>query len=379
MMRNQCQFNEDIMQEKYSQQRHRERRMADQVLRTRRGRRDIHSNAKHKLFTVGLLIALCVVTAHAQVPGRPGKPPARVLADLKSSSASTRREAANQLGAMRAYDASRALIEALSDKDASVREAAAFALGQIASRGATERLTRLLADKDAEVRATAAFALGMLGDRRSIEALSKAQDDADAGVRSSAVVGLGLMQDEDAVDELLEMLTDSSFDVRYDAAWSLGQIGEPDADGPLRMAVANLDLPGVNDASREAFRQAVQNALERLRTEENAQSAPPPRPRRATGVVSEPYRYSSVTRPARIRQSVTALATERAVRARVKGAVVLQVLVAADGRAVRAYVVRRLGYGLDQRAVQAILQYKFDTAMQSGLPQSTWIEVEVKF
>ena len=336
------------------------------------------SSANIKLFIFAAIITACVVTASAQVPSRPAQPPASLLADLKNPSAATRREAANQLGAMRA-DASRALIEALSDKDAGVREAAAFALGQIASRAATERLTRLLADKDAEVRATAAFALGMLGDRRSIAPLSKAQDDADAGVRSSAVVGLGLMQDEDAVDELIEMLADSSFDVRYDAAWSLGQIGEPDADSPLRMAVANLDLPGVNDASREAFRQAVQNALDNLRTAENAQSVPPPRPRRATGVIAEPQRYSSTTRPARIRQSVKALATERASRARITGTVVLQVLVAADGSAVRAYVVRRLGYGLDQRAVQAILQYKFETAMQSGLPQSTWIEVEVKF
>ncbi len=337
------------------------------------------SSANIKLFIFAAIITACAVTARAQVPGRPAQAPARVLADLKNPSASTRREAANKLGAIRAYDASRALIEALSDKDASVREAAAFALGQIATRAATERLTRLLADKDSEVRATAAFALGMLGDRRSIAALSKAQDDADAGARSSAIVGLGLMQDEDAVDELIEMLTDSSFDVRYDAAWSLGQIGDPDADGPLRMAIANLDLPGINDASREAFRQAVQNALDNLRTAENAQSAPSPRPRRATGVVSEPHRYSSVTRPARIRQSVKALATERALRARITGTVILQVLVAADGSAVRAYVVRRLGYGLDQRAVQSALQYKFDTAMQSGLPQSTWIEVEVRF
>ncbi len=219
----------------------------------------------------------------------------------------------------------------------------------------------------------------MIGDRHSIAVLSKAQDDADAGVRSSAIVGLGLMQDEDAVDELIEMLTDPSFDVRYDAAWSLGQIGDPDADGPLRVAMANLDLPGISDSSREAFRQTVQYALENLRTAENAQSSPSPRPRRATGVVAEPYRYSSTTRTARISQSVQTAATERASRARITGTVGLQVLVAADGRAARAYVVRRLGYGLDQRAIEAVLQYKFDTAMQSGLPQTTWIEVEVKF
>jgi TonB family protein len=337
------------------------------------------SNANIRLFIFAAIITACAVTALGQVPVKSAQSSARLIADLKNPSALARREAANQLGAIRARDALRALIEALSDKDATVREAAAFALGQISDRTVTEKLARALTDKDAEVRATTAFALGMIGDRRSLAALSKAQDDADASVRSSAIAALGLMQDEEAVDELIEMLEDSSFDVRYDAAWSLGQIGEPDADGPLRVAAANLDLPGINDSSREAFRQAVQNALENLRTEEKAQSAPAPRPRRATGVVAEPHRYSSVTRPASIRQSVKSQATERASRARITGVVGLQVLVAADGRAARAYVVRRLGYGLDQRAVEAVYQYKFDAAMQGGLPQSTWLEVEVKF
>src|SRR3982751_3682015 len=45
----------------------------------------------------------------------------------------------------------------------------------------------------------------------------------------------------------------------------------------------------------------------------------------------------------------------------------------------RAYVIRRLGYGLDQRAVEAALQYRFEAATQNGLPQSTWVDVEVKF
>jgi TonB family protein len=340
------------------------------------------SNIHIKLFIVAATvaaIAACLVSAGGQVSVRPSPAPARLLADLRNPSALARREAANQLGAMRSSGASRALAEALSDKDASVREAAAFALGQIADRSVTERLARALTDREAEVRATAAFALGMIGDRRSIAPLSKTQNDADAGVRAAAITALGLMQDEDAVDELIEMLNDSSFDVRYDAAWTLGQIGEPDADGPLRMAVANLDLPGLSDSSREAFRQVVQNALENLRTEEKAQSAPAPRPRRATGVVSDSHRYSSVTRPARVRQAVQPQATERAARARVTGAVRLRVLVAADGRAARAYVVRRLGYGLDQRAVEAVLQYRFDAAMQGGLPQATWIELDVKF
>jgi TonB family protein len=337
-----------------------------------------------RLFNVALLACAAAVSSlapagAAQVPVKPAPTPPAILSDLKNTNPSTRREAANQLGALRARDAVRALIATLPDKDATVREAAAFALGQIAAPAATDPLLRALSDKDAEARASAAFALGMIGDRKALPALSKALDDSDAAVRSSAIVALGLMQDEQGVDEIVEMLGDSSFDARYDAAWALGQIGEPDADGPLRAALAELDALRIPEGPREAFRQAIQYSLENLRTEDKGSSAATTRPRRATGVIEESKRYSDATRPARVRKQVAAATTERAARARVSGAVGLRVLVAADGRPARAYVTRRLGYGLDQRAVETILQYRFDPALQAGLPQTSWIDMEVKF
>lgn len=337
-----------------------------------------------KLFKIALLASGVLMPAFTpagaiQVAVKPAPTPPAILSDLKNSNASTRRDAANQLGALRARDAVRTLISTLSDKDATVREAAAFALGQIANPAAADALVRVLSDKDAEARASAAFALGMIGDRKALAALSKALDDSDAAVRSSAAVALGLMQDEQGVDELIEMLGDSSFDARYDAAWALGQIGEPDADGPLRAALAEIDVLRIPDALREAFRQAIQYSLESLRTEEKAASAPSSRPRRATGVIEESKRYSNATRPVIIRKQAQAAATERAARARVSGTVGLRVLVSADGRPARAYVTRRLGYGLDQRAVETVLQYRFDPALQAGLPQTSWIDIEVKF
>jgi hypothetical protein len=57
----------------------------------------------------------------------------------------------------------------------------------------------------------------------------------------------------------------------------------------------------------------------------------------------------------------------------------VRVLVEASGRAVRAYVTRRLGYGLDQRAIEAVLQYRFDPAIEAGLPQTSWVDLDVKF
>jgi hypothetical protein len=57
----------------------------------------------------------------------------------------------------------------------------------------------------------------------------------------------------------------------------------------------------------------------------------------------------------------------------------LRVLVGADGKAVRVYVTRRLGYGLDRRAVETALQYRYDPELEGGLPQTTWTDMEVKF
>lgn len=335
------------------------------------------SLTKNRFFNATILITALAFQAAAtnvvQVPERPAPAPARLLADLKSTDASARRAALNRLGAIRARDAVPAIIEAMSDKDPGAREAAAFALGQITEPRAAAVLARALEDSNAEVRASAAFALGMLGDRAYVEALSKMLEDKESAVRSCALAALGLLQDEEGVDEIIEMLSDPTYDARYDAVWALGQIGEPDAADHLRTAAQLMNTSRVSESAREAFRQAVQFSLENLRTPENAAAALG-RPRRATVP-----RESRISRPASIRQAAQPAATERALRARVTGSVGVRVLVEASGRPVRAYVTRRLGYGLDQRAIEAVLQYRFDPAIEAGLPQTSWLELDVKF
>ena len=332
---------------------------------------------------LALLAIVCSVIAATFVRAqeKPGAASAGLLASLRSKDKSERRDAANELGITRARGAVRGLVETLSDKDASVREAASFALGQIADPSATGLLIPLLADPEPSVRASTAFALGMIADRKAVEALSYATGDNDAEVRASAIFALGLMRDEGAVDELIEALDDSSFDVRYDAVWALGQIGEPDAEEHLQGALVTLDLLRIDDAQRQAFRQAVQFSLESLRTEAHAKSteAGGSRPRRATGVVRDNRYTPPPTRPLGIHKSVRPAVTDIALKAKAGGSVKLRVLVGADGKAVRAYVTRRLGYGLDRRAVETALQYRFDPAVEGGLPQTTWTDMEVKF
>ena len=340
------------------------------------------SNMLNKVAVV--LVAMAVAplgAAFSQVTVKPIAAPPGLLAGLKSKDAAARRDAANHLGGMRAREAERPLIEALLDKEAGVREAAAFALGQIADRRANEPLLSALNDKDEGVRSTIVFALGMLGERKSIKVLSNLLDDGSAAVRSSAVVALGLMQDDDAVDEIIDILDDPSIDVRYDAVWALAQIGEPDALDHLKAVLVNLDLLKVDDAALEGLRQAVQNSMEilqqknELRSVRKRRASASPQPSGGSGKVS----YSMELHPARVVQSVQPAPTERAVKAQIRGTVGVRALVAADGRAARVYVTRRLGYGLDQRAVEAAMQYKFDPAMQAGLPQTSWIDLEIRY
>ena len=330
-----------------------------------------------------VFILVCIVTTgtHARAQEKPSAAPAGLLSALRSKDKGDRRDAANQLGVLRARGSLRALVEALSDKEASVREASAFALGQISDPAATGLLIPLLADPEPSVRASTAFALGMIADRKATEALSFATGDADAEVRASAIFALGLMRDEGAVDELIEALEDPSFDVRYDAVWALGQIGEPDAEEQLQGSLVTLDLLRIDDSQRQAFRQAVQFSLESLRTEAHARATEggSGRPRRATGIVKDNRYTKPPTRPLGIHKSVRPAITDVALRAKAGGSVKLRVLVGADGKAVRVYVTRRLGYGLDRRAVETALQYRYDPELEGGLPQTTWTDMEVKF
>jgi protein TonB len=69
--------------------------------------------------------------------------------------------------------------------------------------------------------------------------------------------------------------------------------------------------------------------------------------------------------------------TDEAREAKVQGTVTLQVLVSADGRALQIRVVRGIGMGLDERAIQAIRGWKFVPAhdgARHAVP--AWVTVE---
>ncbi len=71
--------------------------------------------------------------------------------------------------------------------------------------------------------------------------------------------------------------------------------------------------------------------------------------------------------------------SEEARRAKHQGTVVLWLVVGPDGRPRDLRVLRSLGLGLDERAMEAVRQWKFEPARKNGTPVAVRINVEVDF
>jgi TonB family protein len=77
--------------------------------------------------------------------------------------------------------------------------------------------------------------------------------------------------------------------------------------------------------------------------------------------------------------SVDAGYSEEARRERIMGTCVISMIVDTQGRPQNPRVVRALGYGLDQKALEAVRKYRFKPAMKAGVPVPVMITVEVNF
>jgi TonB family protein len=66
-------------------------------------------------------------------------------------------------------------------------------------------------------------------------------------------------------------------------------------------------------------------------------------------------------------------------RAKYQGVCVISTIVDAQGNPYRVQVVRRLGMGLDKKAVEAVKQYKFKPGTLHGRPVAVEVNIEVNF
>ena len=92
-------------------------------------------------------------------------------------------------------------------------------------------------------------------------------------------------------------------------------------------------------------------------------------PRRIGGGVSAPV----------LIYQVDADFSEEARKAKFSGNVVVNLWVDQNGLPSHVHVIRGVGMGLDEKAVEAVRQYKFKPAMENGKPVTVEMNVEVNF
>ncbi|MGB9032827.1 MAG: TonB family protein, partial [Acidobacteriaceae bacterium] len=71
--------------------------------------------------------------------------------------------------------------------------------------------------------------------------------------------------------------------------------------------------------------------------------------------------------------------SEAARKAKLEGIVLLKLVVDEDGNPQNVRVVRPLGMGLDEKAIEAVRRYRFNPALKDGVPVPVEINVEVNF
>jgi TonB family protein len=97
------------------------------------------------------------------------------------------------------------------------------------------------------------------------------------------------------------------------------------------------------------------------------------------GTGGGPYRPGSGIAPPELLHEVKPEYTDEARRRSLRGDVLLEIVVRSDGRVGDVRVVRGLGSGLDERAVQAVRQWRFSPARRLGTPVDVMVEVAVEF
>lgn len=91
------------------------------------------------------------------------------------------------------------------------------------------------------------------------------------------------------------------------------------------------------------------------------------------------YRVGGGVSPPRTLYSPDPEYSEEARRSKFQGTVVLWMIVGPDGRPRDLRVLRSVGMGLDEKAIEAVRTWRFDPARKNGQPVAVQINVEVSF
>jgi periplasmic protein TonB len=102
-------------------------------------------------------------------------------------------------------------------------------------------------------------------------------------------------------------------------------------------------------------------------------------PGRGGGIGGGVFRVGGGVSPPRALDTPDPEYSEEARKAKYQGTCVLWLIVGPDGKPRDIKVARALGMGLDEKAIEAVRNWKFEPAMKDGKPVAVQINVEVNF
>jgi protein TonB len=165
-------------------------------------------------------------------------------------------------------------------------------------------------------------------------------------------------------------------------AVSSAPVGPPVAPGGGAPIVAGYSASGLDGQADRGLPEGVDPSI----------SGPPPAdaPRPFTEVLTSRAERAERAEPAGAADTLVDVEpkilhkpppkyTTKALEFRIEGTVRVSALFAADGTIREIEVVRSLGYGLDEAAIDAVRRMKFTPAMRRGVPVSTRMKVDVGF
>jgi TonB family protein len=97
------------------------------------------------------------------------------------------------------------------------------------------------------------------------------------------------------------------------------------------------------------------------------------------GTGGGPYRPGSGVAPPRLLREVRADYSDAARRANLEGEVLLEIVIRSNGSVGDVKVMRGLGLGLNEKAIEAVRQWRFAPARMKGTPVDVIVEVSVEF
>ena len=167
----------------------------------------------------------------------------RDLRRMKSWRATTRANAAADLGLTHAAEATAALLEAMDDDDVRVRQASVWAVGQVGTAATLKGVVRLLGDRNPIVAHRAQEVLAERGREVADAILTYAETTSNRPGRLAAIELIGWLRLTNGARLLHSFVTDLDPEIRVKSVKAAAAIGDPTFLEPFHLRLEDSSWP----------------------------------------------------------------------------------------------------------------------------------------